>query len=317
MRPKVYAARIKNIEDLYKSSSGGVFTALADFFLKNGDYILSSIYNYETQKLEFKIYNDSSSRDAARGSKYFKSEIGTTFKDAVTLLKSNPKKKLLFVGMGCQADGFRKLCELSGVRDRTYIVDIICTGNPSPKIWESFISRYSNVSYITFKDKRNGWYKPTAVAVSDGKEVSIEDWLQIFYKHNADKPACSECPFARTDRKVDITIGDFWRIENFLPEFYESNGNATVLVHTEKGQKLFDSIKNELDYCESDLKACWQNRLYTPPEKPVTRSTFWHDYNKHGIEYVLKKYENMPLWGRIATKIKRGFKRAKRLCRSE
>ena len=299
----VYAARIKNIDDLYKSSSGGLFTAITNLFISNGDYILSSIYNYKTQRLEFKIYNDVSSRDAARGSKYFKSEIGTTFKDAVTLLKNNPQKRLLFVGMGCQADGFENLCELSRIRDRVYIVDIICTGNPSSKVWKSFISRYGDVSYITFKDKRNGWYKPSAIAISNGEEVSIEEWLKIFYKHNADKPACAECPFARTERKVDIAIGDFWNIEHFLPDFFDQNGNAVVLVHTKKGLELFDSIKDELDFCESDLKSCWQNRLYTAPGKPVTRSAFWRDYNKHGIEYVLRKYEKMPLWGKIITRI--------------
>lgn len=37
----------------------------------------------------------------------------------------NPKKELLFVGMGCQSDGFRKFSEIKGIRDRVYIVDII------------------------------------------------------------------------------------------------------------------------------------------------------------------------------------------------
>lgn len=310
MQTKVYAARLKNKKELYSSSSGGVFSALTNLFL-NHDYILSSVYNYDTQELEYMIFNDIETRNRARGSKYFQSKIGNSFKEAIKLLKDNPEKKMLFVGMGCQADGFRKLCELSGVRNRVYIVDIICTGNPSAKVWKTYISRFDNVSYISFKDKRNGWYHPTAIAVSNGREVGIESWLKIFYGHNADKPSCCECPFASTDRKADMTIGDFWRIEKNFPDFYDENGNSVILIHTEKGLELFNLIKKELEYQESDLKACWQNRLYSPPERPVTRKAFWRDYQKNGIEYVIKKYSKMPLWGKILTKIKRGVKKVK------
>lgn len=313
MAAQVYAARLKNHEELYKSSSGGVFTALTDYFINRGDYILSSIYNYEIQELEFKIFQDIHSRNQARGSKYFQSKIGDSFKDAINLLKNNPDRNLLFVGMGCQAEGFRKLCELSGVREQAYIVDIICTGNPSAKVWKSYISQFENVTYLSFKDKRNGWYHPTSVALSNDREVSIDSWLRIFYGHNADKPACCECPFATTDRKVDMTIGDFWRIENSLPSFYHENGNSVVLIHTQKGSDLFNRIQDKLDYMESDLKACWQNRLYSPPERAVTSKAFWRDYHKRGIGYVVKKYSKMPLWGRILTKIKHGVRKAWKL----
>lgn len=314
MQTKVYATRLKNQEELNRSSSGGMFTALASYYLENGNYVLCSVYDYSTQELRFKILDSISQIESARGSKYFQSEIGTAFKDAIELLKKNPDKQLLFVGMGCQADGFRKLSEMSGVRDRVFVADIICTGNPSPKIWKDYISRFEKVSYLTFKDKRNGWYKPTAVVISNEQEISLNDWLKIFYGHNADKPACYKCPFARTVRMVDMTIGDFWRIDKYRPEFYSEFGNSVVLIHTEKGLTIFDMVKDQLDYIESNTKECWQGRLSTPPNKPVTRTAFWRDYKKHGIEYVIKKYNTMPLWGRIATKIKRGIKKVNKLC---
>ena len=312
MAIKVYAARVRNDDDLYKSSSGGIFTALTNYFINHDYYILSSIYNYNKHELEFKIYNDIQSRNNARGSKYFQSKIGNTFKEAIYLLKNNPDKKLLFVGMGCQADGFRRLCELSGVRERVFIVDIICTGNPSAKVWKSFISQFKNVTYITFKDKRNGWNNPTAFAISDEKEVSIQDWLSIFYGHNADKPSCSICPFASTTREVDMTIGDFWRIEKSLPNFYNENGNSVILIHTEKGMKLFDLIKNDIIFEESDLQACWQGRLYSPPTRAMTYKLFWKDYHKHGIGYALKKYRKNPLWVRALKKLKKIIKKGRK-----
>jgi len=314
MSTKVYGARLKNCEELLKSSSGGIFTALSDVFLNNGDYVLCSVYNYETQILHYEIINSIEERDRARGSKYFASKVGVAFKEAIELLRDNPSRRLLFVGMGCQAEGFRKLSESSRVSERVYIVDIICTGNPSPKVWESYISRINNVSYLTFKDKRNGWYNPTSVALSNGTEVDIQSWLNIFYGHNADKPACAKCPFARTERNVDLTIGDFWRIEKKHPDFYDPNGNSVILIHTDKGQDLFDMIKQNIVIQESNLEACWQSRLYFPPGEPVTRKAFWRAYNKKGIEYALEKFSKMPLWGKILIKIKNGFKKVKKLC---
>ena len=88
-------------------------------------------------------------------------------------------KKMLFVGMGCQSDGFRKFSEMKGIRDRVYIVDIICHGSPSPKLWreyaESVQKKDGKITFLTFKDKRNGWKSPTAYVKANGEEKSIKD----------------------------------------------------------------------------------------------------------------------------------------------
>ena len=46
----VYAARLKNNIDLEKSSSGGVYTALSNVFLKNGGAVACSLYDYKEKK---------------------------------------------------------------------------------------------------------------------------------------------------------------------------------------------------------------------------------------------------------------------------
>lgn len=305
MNTKVYALKIKNKNDLIQSSSGGAFIAFSDIFLGNKDYILCSIYNYSSQQLEFKIISTTEERNKARGSKYFQSHIGDAFKEAITFLLDNPEKQLLFVGMGCQAEGFRKLCELKGVRNRVTIIDIICTSNPSPKLWKDYIYSIGDVDFINFKDKRNGWAHPTAIAKIGDKEIDLTPWLHIFYGHFADKPACGDCQFCKVDRNTDITIGDFWRIENSIPEFYDEKGNSVVLVHTEKGLQLLEKITNDVDLIESTPETCWQNRLEKPPGKSARRDEFWQDYQKGGIELILKKYTPYtPLWRKVARKVK-------------
>lgn len=108
----VYAGRLKDKSALMSSSSGGAFTALSDFFLKNGNAVVAAIYNYENHTAEFQMIFDKVQRDKAKGSKYMQSKPGDIYREAYRWLMENPEKELLFIGMGCQADGFRKFSEI-------------------------------------------------------------------------------------------------------------------------------------------------------------------------------------------------------------
>ena len=163
---EVYAGRLKDKKDLNNSSSGGAFTALSDFFLKNGNAVVAVVYNYATHTAEFQMILDEKQRERAKRSKYMQSKPGDIYREAYHWLMENPKKELLFVGMGCQSDGFRKFSEMKRIRERVYVVDIICHGSPSPKLWreyaESIQKSAGKITYLTFKDKRKGWKSPTA-----------------------------------------------------------------------------------------------------------------------------------------------------------
>lgn len=304
----VYAGRIKNKTLLINSSSGGAFTSLSEYFLENNDAVIASIYNYETHTTEFQLILDKNQREEAKGSKYMQSKPGKIFEKSYEWLMENPEKKLLFVGMGCQAEGFRKFSELKGIRDRVYIVDIICHGSPSPKLWREYAKRLEKknkgkITYLTFKDKRNGWKSPTAYVKINGKEILIKDYVRIFYNRCALRPSCHECPYATTERKTDLTIGDFWHIEETIPEFYDENGNSLFLIHTNRGKQLFNKIKSDLDYKISDIKQCWQRNLEKPTPKSEQRDVFWNDYNKEGVNFIMKKYGTVS----ITTKVKNRF----------
>lgn len=296
----VYAGRIHDGEELRISSSGGAFTVLTDFFLSHQCAIVSAIYNYETYQTEFRMILTRSGRNLARGSKYMQSKPGTVFKEAEEWLKNNPEKVLLFVGMGCQADGFRKFSELKGFRDRVYIVDIICHGSPSPKLWRDYAKSIERrqggkISYLNFKDKRNGWNSPTAIVVINNKEISIKNYVRIFYNRCALRPSCHVCPYATTERRTDITIGDFWHIEQTKPDFYDPNGTSLFLLHTNRGKELFEKVNGNLDYRPSDTKQCWQENLEAPTPVSKHRQEFWNDYRRKGIDYIIKKYGSIAL----------------------
>ena len=303
----VYAGRLKDKSALMSSSSGGAFTALSDAFLKSGDAVVAAVYNYENHTVEFQMILDEKQRERAKGSKYMQSKPGDIYQEAYHWLMDNPKKELLFVGMGCQSDGFRKFSEIKGIRDRVYIVDIICHGSPSPKLWreyaESIQKKDGRITYLTFKDKRNGWKSPTAYVKVNGSERPLKDYVKVFYNRCALRPSCYECPYATTERKTDMTIGDFWHIEETIPDFYDPNGNSLFLIHTDRGEELFEKVRDNLDYRLSNTAQCWQANLEAPTQKSEQRDVFWNDYQKKGIDFVIKKYGTVPMKAKVKNKL--------------
>lgn len=304
---KVYAGRLKDNESLLRSSSGGAFVAISDAFLKNGDAVVCVDYNYQTHAAEFHLIQSREKRDEAIGSKYMQSKPGPIYKVAEEWLREYPDRKLLFVGMGCQADGFRRFAEMKGIREKVWIVDIICHGSPSPKLWreyaESLENKKGKITHLSFKDKRNGWKSPIAFVVADGQEVPIKDYVKVFYNRCALRPSCYECPYATIKRKTDITIGDFWHIEETIPDFYDKDGNSLFLIHTDRGETLFDQIKDNLEYRLSDTEQCWQTNLEKPTTKSEQRNAFWNDYQRKGVNFIMKKYGATPLKMKIKNKI--------------
>ena len=303
----VYAGRLKDKSALMSSSSGGAFTALSDAFLKSGDAVVAAVYNYENHTVEFQMILDEKQRERAKGSKYMQSKPGDIYQEAYRWLMDNPKKELLFVGMGCQSDGFRKFSEIKAIRDRVHIVDIICHGSPSPKLWreyaESIQKKDGKITYLTFKDKRDGWKSPTAYVKVNGSERPLKDYVRVFYNQCALRPSCYECPYATTERKTDMTIGDFWHIEETIPDFYDPNGNSLFLIHTDRGEELFEKVRDNLDYRLSNTAQCWQANLEAPTQKSEQRDVFWNDYQKKGIDFVIKKYGTVPMKTKVKNKL--------------
>lgn len=316
MSPKAYAARIKDRTELMNSSSGGMFTALSDWILENGGAVIGAVYNYEKHCTELSLITERVLRDKARGSKYMQSLSGNIFKQSKEWLINNKDRKLIFFGMGCQTAGFKQYIETEGLSERVYFIDIICHGVPSPKIWKEYISgkaKTKKVSYISFKDKRNGWNNPFAFARIDNIEVALQDYVNIFYSRCALRPSCHVCPYAAVKRDSDITIGDFWGIENVLPDFYEASGNSLVLVHTDKGMSLMQECNSSIIKQEVPIKDCLQPNLVEPTKASEERDKFWRHYGNNDIEYVVKKYgspRQKGLLGKVVCKAKNILRKA-------
>lgn len=309
----IYAARINDRDVLRSSSSGGLFTVLSDPFLRCGGAIVCSVYQYDSHRIEFCLITEKSKRDCAKGSKYIQSSMGDIFRKAHEWLMEDAGRKLLFVGTGCQAEGFRKYAEQTGIRQRCTVVDIICHGAPSPLLWREYVTHLEcihkgKVTNLTFKDKRNGWLRPTACVKIFNKEISIADYVRFFFSDVPLRPSCYQCPFAKIERETDMTIGDFWHIEEKKTEFYDSEGNSLLLIHTEKGSAFFEQCKNTLQIERSTADECWQLNLERPTERPPHRDEILQECLTYGTYQTIVKYygeKRQNLLMRIVRKIKK------------
>lgn len=294
MNTRVFGVKHKEKMVVQSSSSGGLFTALSDWFLNNGYGVGSCLYDYITDAVIFKIYTDKETRNLAKGSKYIQAELGNSFRDIKVWLLRNKEKKLMIVGTGCQVAGLDSYLSKQKLRDRVFLVDLICHGAASSGLWKQYMKqqkRDKNVQKVTFKDKKYGWHYPRTYAEIDGKQIKIDRFADWFYMGISLRESCYVCPYAKIERVSDITIGDFWGIEQTNLDFYDPNGVSLALVHTKNGMNIFESIKNDIEWFESNKESCSQPRLISPEERPANREQFWNDIRKKGISYCSNEYK--------------------------
>lgn len=318
MNTEFYAGRIIDREALKNSSSGGIFTALSDHVLEQGGAVACSSFHEETGKLSFALVETKTQRDRARGSKYFQSDAADIYAKCLNWIKANPGKKLLFIGVGCQSAAFRRYAELKGISEDTIIADIICHGVPSQSLWLDYLQslelKYGGkCEYLTFKDKRINWKNPTAVIRIGDTEIPLDEYVRVYNRGLSLRPACYACPYASAERTTDITIGDYWGIENNIPDFYDEMGNSLIILHTDKGKKLFEAVSDRIVTAQTTLEKCTQHNLVRPTDKPKEREKFWKDYHNKGVSYVMRHYGAEPRMRVFRRETKKAVKRLLRL----
>lgn len=307
---QIYAAKNNNRMVLRNSSSGGIFVPLSDEVLRMQGAVVCSSYDFGSNRMRFSLITDVNARDNAVGSKYMQSDAGTVFCDSKKWLLEHPEGIILFVGTGCQAAAYLCYMKQNGLSDRIVTVDLICSGVPSPVVWEKYAELLKHrhkgkISYLTFKDKTDGWSRPRKYIEINGKKIDIRAYCKTYSRNYIFRPSCHCCPYTTMKRDTDITIGDFWGVKERLPSFYTEDGVSVVFVHTKKGQELFARVKAEVNVCEIDSETCKQPRLLSPSEANSERDNWWRDYHTKGAEYTLRHYSSDGAWKDLKRKVKK------------
>ena len=304
---KVYAAKHRDGEIVKFSQSGGMFTALSDSILENGGIVYGCALTADFTVAHIRAQSKEE-RDRMRGSKYVQSKLGDTFRNVKADL--NNGLQVLFSGTPCQVLGLKKYLQKD--YERLVCVDLVCHGVPSPDVWNSYLKwqkkrHRSEIESVRFRNKElYGWNSHVeTIWYSNGKIENTGIFRDLFYKHLILRPSCYECRFKNIQRPGDITIADYWGIENVIPQMYDNNGVSLVLVNSTKGEALFEQIKDMLIFQSTTIQEAMQPCLKAAFPKPERRDQFWSDYYKKSFSYIAKKYTEYGEQVSILAKIKR------------
>lgn len=282
---KSYACYAKNYEEHLGSSSGGIFSVLARRFLDEEGVIFGAAFN---EKMEVEHIGISKTEDLfkLKGTKYVQSRIGKSYAYVrEALLKG---KKVLFSGTPCQVAGLKAY--LGEDYENLLSIDLICHGVPSPAVWKRYLNECfgeDNVSAMQFRNKRKGISKVTMDYTLKSGEVIHESYNESLYIKGFignfyTRPSCFRCNFKGIGRCSDITIGDFWSAREFHSEMNDSYGISGIIVHTEKGKRWLESVKNQLILCDAQASeiAVWNECLLESVKENQYRRMFFEGWTQ-------------------------------------
>ena len=305
-----YAAYNKNEKIRINSSSGGVFTLLAEFVLNDGGIVYGVAMSNDCYSNNFERVCNTEDLKKLRGSKYIQAKMGSVYNDVSKDLKKGIK--VLFSGTGCQINGLK--CFLQKDYDNLFCVDIVCHGVPSQKVWKKYVesieTERGKLESINFRSKELGWID---FGLKENELFVPKDsnsFFQFFNRCYCLRPSCYCCT-AKDDKRSDITIADFWGIENILPELSDDKGVSLVLIRTNKGDTVFQSVKDKMYFKEVSYEEGIRENSseYISHDRPCERDIFFSDLERMSIKQLENKYIKVPMWKRVGRKVKRTIKK--------
>lgn len=251
---QTYAA-INNDEQIrMESSSGGIFTLLAEQIINDGGVVFGARFD-ENWQVTIDYTETIDSLSAFRGSKYVQARVGDTYAKCAHFLKAG--RKVMYSGTPCQIAGLKHY--LRKEYDNLLTVDFVCHGVPSPKVWGKYLNEVVgivNVQGVSMRNKQlEGWknYNFVLDYQKDGKMISLSsryqenDYMNAFLRDMILRPSCYACKAKECRSHSDITIADFWGIQSIRPTMDDDKGTGLLMVHTAKGKGYvpFDKMKYE------------------------------------------------------------------------
>ena len=311
---QVYAAKNDDESIRHKSSSGGLFTLLAEKIIEDGGVVFGARFNENWEVVH--DYTDTiEGLEPFRGSKYVQSAVGESFKQAETFLKAG--RKVMFTGTPCQIAGLKNF--LRKDYKNLLAVDFVCHGVPSPLVWRMYleeeVARQGNagknsvlaspkdapvLTGVNFRDKSVGWKKFSFVlsiskASAVGEQNSVlssvfteNDYMRAFLSNLSLRPSCFNCSSKAGKSGADITIGDFWGIENVQPELDDDIGMSVLVNYNEiKCRSIISELYlHAVSYPEILVSnPCLEKSV----NKPVNRDFFFSQLMRKGFNCAVNK----------------------------
>lgn len=326
---KVYASINRNEKVRMASSSGGIFTLLAEKILAEGGVVFGACFD-DSWEVKMTFAENLEGVSCFSGSKYVQARVERTYEEAEFFLKQG--REVLYSGTPCQIAGLKKF--LRREYKNLLAVDFVCHGVPSPKVWRQYLSetvsrqcnekkaglsqsksRDVTIDNVEFRSKSTGWKKYSFVlTLSETKPNGEKDTISLSSMHFENiymraflanltlRPSCYECPFKECKSGSDITIADFWGIEKCAPDMDDDKGTGLVLVNTQKGMSFFPDEKVRIRECSYHEATAFNTAALSNTVKPhPNRSKFFFLLNekRFTLDELVGKMLAQPLGIRI------------------
>ena len=318
---KVYAAFNRDETEVKKSTSGAIFPLLAKHILSKDGIVVGASFDKQLHVMHT-IAESESEMNEQRFAKYVQSEVDTVFLKIKEFLED--ERLVLFTGTPCQVAGLKNF--LGKQYNNLFTVDCSCHGVPSPGLWERWITEFEKmhdckINKVNFRvQSGRNWNQYSVVYYTDRGEFSYpkndDAYLKAFRQNLSLRPSCFACHFKGWERFADLTVGDFWGIEEICPEMTHDNGTSMVLVHTERGQKLLASVAENLAIKQIDTPkaqtvndATWQS-VVSSPKRKAFMMRLYDETVSESVEHCQVKEKSLVK--KIVTKVMTVAKKCKR-----
>ena len=297
---KIYGGFHNDIVIRFDSTSGGIFTALAQTMYGEKGYVSGAFYN-ENFDVENYISNSKLDLRKLRSSKYVQSSATGLYKKIKTLLDSG--EKVLACGSPCQMAALRSYLQKD--YDNLLIVDFLCRACNSPKVFHKYLDsmelKYSSkIVAVKDKNKDHGWRNlARKITFENGQtyygEGHDDNYRRGYHLNVFERPSCYGCKFKGVPRISDITLGDFWGIEKIDPSIDKNLGTSLIMLNSKKGADFFEKAKDRLTVKQFNLldieKGNYQS-IYGGVEYPknINREAFFNDLDKMSFDECAEKY---------------------------
>lgn len=252
-----YIAKAKDAGVQNMSTSGGIFSILAEHILKNGGTVYGCAWNEKLLTHHIRIDNIDSIQKL-RQSKYVQSDTEQTFIQVKQDLSEG--RTVLYSGTGCQLAGIKNVI---GDANNLILVEVACHGVPSPGLFREYIRTIEyktgkNITGYKFRNRKKhikGEHYQLNISYSDGTDEyrysALDPYYASFISGKTLRETCYDCKYKGDDRVGDILLCDFWGCEKEHPQFKSEFGASAVVLTSNKGIVLFESVKSCLVYEKS------------------------------------------------------------------
>ena len=305
-----YGAYNTNEDIRAKSSSGGVFYSIASKIIENNGVVFGAAFN--TEFMVEHIYIDQK-EDLYKimGSKYVESNLNNCYSKVKEFL--NNKTLVLFSGTPCQIEGLKKY--LGKDYDNLIMVDFICHGVPSSKVWKKYLNfqkekNCSDIKDISFRNKTYGWKNYSlSIEFENGnkflEKVDENYYLRGFIGDFYLRPSCYNCSAKGTKSSADITLADFWHIEKTNEIRNDNRGISIVMIHSDKAIKLLEKVKDEFVLFKTNVNDVikYQPSLINSSEYNNFRSIFFKKLEKYNLYKLMRLFLVNSFFVKVRKKI--------------